>query len=855
MFRIRCFGQLGVLRDGVALPPGAIQPRRLGLLAILASSHDRAQSRDRLAALLWPESGEERARGSLAQALYSLRKDLGADEAIQGVRELQLNPDFVESDVWEFETHRTQGSLDRATLVYAGPFLDGFQLPGLAEFDRWLEGERGTWARQHLEVVERLAVEAEKRDDRAGAVKWWRRGAGQDPHNARLTVRLMRALARSGDRAGAIRQSEIYAALLERDLELPPDPTVLKEAETIKKAEAAAHVTGDWPVPVSASTAVASPPAPVPAPAPAIPVPSHDRELSHPIYRRSRWPYAVAVVAVAVAAVAIAFRPKPQPAAVANRVLAVPLTNRTGDSTFNLVGPMVAEWITQSLSQTGLVDVIDSRTMLEATRNVNDAASLKDLAQSAGVGTLIVGSFLRDGDSLRIQVRLTDAATGSVIKEVDEVRVPASRPTLALEPLRQRVTGALAVQFDPRLHNLRATSSQPPTWEAYQEFLLGMRDFGNDYESALAHFARASELDTSYSQARLWTGSSSSNSRRYPQADSIFRSLDAMRDRLQPYDRATLDYFAGGFVYGDWERSYVAAKRMLELAPGAGHALFAVGNTANATGRPTEAVSVLKRIDRNRGWGTSWNLRILNVMARSLHRLGKYEEELAVGREMREREEALGWVRLTELRALAALGKKEELNQRIESAYALPATETSWDPFSPGEMLVEAARELNVRGDSALARTFLERARKWYTGLSPAERGRITNLRGEGRLYLTDGDWNEAARLYRSLLAIDSTSAEHQGGFGITLAHQGDTLGALRTMERLRQDRAPYRFGQPSLWAARIASTLGRREEAVGLLHQTVRGGFTRSYLLHADPTLAQVHAFPAFREFLRPRD
>ena len=79
-------------------------------------------------------------------------------------------------------------------------------------------------------------------------------------------------------------------------------------------------------------------------------------------------------------------------------------------------------------------------------------------------------------------------------------------PTLALEPLRQRVTGALAILLDTRLPNRSATSSQPPTWEAYQEFLLGQRHFGLAYETSLRHFLRAVELDSTSWQARLWAG-------------------------------------------------------------------------------------------------------------------------------------------------------------------------------------------------------------------------------------------------------------------------------------------------------------------------------------------------------------
>ena len=701
-------------------------------------------------------------------------------------------------------------------------------------------------------MLERLAVDAEKRDDRSAALRWWRRAAGLQPHNARITIRLMRALARGGDRPGAIRQAEIYAVLLERELELPPDPTVLREVETIRAAESVAQVTGDWPVaPDKVAPELPVIFAPEPAPEPAV-IPAALSAPS-PLPRRARpWMF-VGAGLLGLGLLSYALWPKRSPAILTRRVLVVPLRNGTGDSTFNLVGPMVAEWVTRGLSETGLVDVIDTRTMLESTLE-GDEASLHDVALGAGVGTLLVGSFFRDGDSLRIEMRLTDARSNKLAGTIAPVSAPVTRPTIALELLRQRVTGALAVMFDTRLPNFSAVASQPPTWEAYQEFLLGMRDFDNDRESALSHFRAAMALDTTYWQPRLWAGITSANTRRYLAADSIFRSLAAVRDRLPPYDRASLDYFEGGFVRGDWERSYQGAKRMVELAPGAGHAIWALGNTAQPTNRPAESIAALKRIDLEHGWGRSWALRVLNVMGRSYHRLAQYEEELKAGQRMRALEEGQGWTRWVEIRALAGLQRKAELEQRIEAAMALPATEATVDPFSPGDMLMTAAREVRAHGDSAMAADLLQRSERYYTALPAAEQSLPETRRALARVLSTEGRWSEAGAIYGDLFRADSTAVEHQGGFGVTSVHLGDSATALRLLQSLRSDRTPYRFGQPALWAARIATVLGRREEAVALLHQALKDGLARGYQLHSDPDLAGLWDFPAFKELIRPR-
>src|ERR1051326_9387622 len=79
MLRLRTFGGLSLEQDGQPITGAASQRRRLALLAILATGQGRGVTRDRVLALLGPERVTERGSHALAQALYALRRDLGAD--------------------------------------------------------------------------------------------------------------------------------------------------------------------------------------------------------------------------------------------------------------------------------------------------------------------------------------------------------------------------------------------------------------------------------------------------------------------------------------------------------------------------------------------------------------------------------------------------------------------------------------------------------------------------------------------------------------------------------------------------------------------------------------------------------
>ena len=221
-------------RDGQRLGGAAAQPRRLALLAVLAASGNRGVTRDRLLAMLWPETGDERARRGLNQALYALRQELGADEVLLGAQDLRLNPDLITSDVSLFTAALDADRLEQAAAEYAGPFLDGFHVSDAPEFERWLEEERAELARDYCTALEQLAGRAADRADRLRAVEWWRKLCAQDPLNARVAIGLMEALVAAGDRASALKHVRIYEALVQEELEAPPDREVLALGERLR---------------------------------------------------------------------------------------------------------------------------------------------------------------------------------------------------------------------------------------------------------------------------------------------------------------------------------------------------------------------------------------------------------------------------------------------------------------------------------------------------------------------------------------------------------------------------------------------------------------------------------------------
>jgi DNA-binding SARP family transcriptional activator len=454
--RIITFGTLSVRSDRGTVAGAAAQPRRLALLALLARAGDRGVTREKVTALIWPDADDEKSRRAITQGIYALRQELGSDDAILGVRELRLNLELVTSDIYDFAAALRGARAEDAVRLYAGPFLDGFHLPGNEEFDRWVDDERSSLARQHSEALEQLAVAADARGDHGSATKWWRRLSARDPLSARYAIGVMRALMADGDKHGALEHARVHETLLEQQLDLPADRDVVALAARIRRElRAAARAEAELQAAESAvGTAVAEPPGPVAPDTPApdtsmpnvvVPDASEPNDPVPPPRRRAeahvvadvappvpsgtatgrRW-RRVALIGVALAATgaaALMIRALRTPAeSGAETVVAVGRITDYSATADRRYGPPLSDLLSTNLARVPGMRVVSGARMLELIRRASasgdtSAGAVLAAARLAGATELVDGIvYTRPDGRLRLDLRRIGLRNGDIIE-------------------------------------------------------------------------------------------------------------------------------------------------------------------------------------------------------------------------------------------------------------------------------------------------------------------------------------------------------------------------------------------------------------------------------------------------------
>lgn len=224
----------------VRLSDGAVSglaKKSQALLAFLAMEDGRPAARERVAALLWGNMGDERARHNLRQALSQIRRLIGPAVRSDGDT-LRLDTSLCAADVSALvrskDCHDIP-ALKEALALYRGDFLDSFHVQA-GEFEAWARDTREELRSIACSVIDRLAAKLVAQGADAEAETVLRRKLAIDPCCEMAHRALMELLDRQGRRSEAMRQFKLCTEALQRDLDTTPGPETRAVFDAISRS-------------------------------------------------------------------------------------------------------------------------------------------------------------------------------------------------------------------------------------------------------------------------------------------------------------------------------------------------------------------------------------------------------------------------------------------------------------------------------------------------------------------------------------------------------------------------------------------------------------------------------------------
>ena len=292
--------------------------------------------------------------------------------------------------------------------------------------------------------------------------------------------------------------------------------------------------------------------------------------------------------------------------------------NNTGDPSLDWLRTAITNMLVTDLSQSPQVRVLGTETLyqiLKEMRRLDDRVTslevVQEVAERGDVDIVVLGNFVKAGDTIRISVRLQEASSGEILSTERVEGVGESSIFPMVDDLTRRIranfeTSAVAkVELDRDIKDL-VTSSV----EAYRYYEEGRRyHLLGKFKEAVLPYEKALAVDSGFAMALLRLAEVHGNQGHMKEAEEYVRRALEQADRLTARER----YYIEGVYYqrkeGTRGRSIEAYEKVLELDPD-NAARFNLAFVYYSLERFDEAIVHLEELTRRRYSfvGTPWLL-------------------------------------------------------------------------------------------------------------------------------------------------------------------------------------------------------------------------------------------------------
>jgi serine/threonine protein kinase/Tfp pilus assembly protein PilF len=230
--------------------------------------------------------------------------------------------------------------------------------------------------------------------------------------------------------------------------------------------------------------------------------------------KKAVWPIAAFIAVVIIGFVV--WKMIPHRAGPKHAIAVIGFTNRTGDQNLDYLKEAIPNLLITSLEQSGHFQVTSWERLKDLLRQAGrDATAVSDeeagfeACRKAGIDALVLGSYIKAGETFATDVKILDVANKQILKTAsakgDGVSSVLKTQIDEISRTISRGLGPLAAKIEisqPKISELTTTSM-----EAYNYFLRGRDDYEKFYNADAQKFLKkAVELDPTFAVAYLYLG-------------------------------------------------------------------------------------------------------------------------------------------------------------------------------------------------------------------------------------------------------------------------------------------------------------------------------------------------------------
>jgi serine/threonine protein kinase/tetratricopeptide (TPR) repeat protein len=291
------------------------------------------------------------------------------------------------------------------------------------------------------------------------------------------------------------------------------------------------------------------------------------------------WAAAAGALVLLVAALLYLRRPASDPApSTSSRpsVAVLFFENVTGDPSLDWLHTGLTEMLVTDLSQSPHIEVLPTERLYQILQELNrlderitSMEVMQEVAVRAGVETLVLGSFMKAGENIRINIRVQEANSGKILATEKVEGVGESSVFSMVDDLTRRVRTRFDVpadadgELDRGLEDVTTSSL-----EAYRYYAEGINLHQRfQQEEAIALFEKALEVDPGFAMALAKLSVIHNNLGHGRRSDDYGRRALEHVDRLSARERHYIEGLHYSRRRATFGRAIAAYRKTLELYP------------------------------------------------------------------------------------------------------------------------------------------------------------------------------------------------------------------------------------------------------------------------------------------------
>jgi serine/threonine protein kinase/Flp pilus assembly protein TadD len=414
-----------------------------------------------------------------------------------------------------------------------------------------------------------------------------------------------------------------------------------------------------------------------------------------PPARSSRWLIAAASLALVVAAAYWFYATQYQsPVAEATgtrpSVAVMYFENNTGNKDMDWLRTGLTDMLVTDLSQSPDVEVLSTDRLVQILGQMNKLEdrqvsfdTVQEVARRAGVRHVMLGSYIKSGDAIRINLKLQEAATGKIVstERVDAANEASLFPTM--DDLTRRLKTKFAGDSGTSLFGgiLSRPGAKPnaaldrdlkdvttSSMEAYRAYADGLElNMRARYLEALPHFQRAVSIDPNFALAYVKMAVASGNMGLSNDRARYAERALALVDRLAPRERYYIEGYHHSTRVETTVRAIEAYSKLLELYPDHAASRNNLGVLYLRTDQLDKAIEQYETL-RERGYEFPG---AVGSLAQAYMAKGQTDRALSLVREYAEANPALEVAHLYEGMLLMSANRADEAQRAYDRALAL----------------------------------------------------------------------------------------------------------------------------------------------------------------------------------------